>query len=169
MLQRDYEALLGRLLEREGEFRGFYVSKVSTKAIGPVIYWTMALEKVVPFVAAGYARITRGIPVYLDGKFVLADVYTYSRGLAECEYILVRVYGSWRPIETGLEAYVESVFSRYFNAYEGRARKLSLRRKRNSVVYVFKSGEELEIEIEELEKLRKELEHELGRRLLCIF
>jgi len=152
----DLEKALTEAFKREIESRGFKISRILTKSSGLTVYWAITMLKKVPFVATGYTRISRGFPVYVDGKFVLADAYTYTNEKPEAEYVLVRVYGERNLLETGLEAFAESIISKYFSKYEARTRMVNLRKVGRSILYVYRDGRRVRISPRKLRSLLKD-------------
>gem|GEM_PF-4643490 len=160
----DLERALTEALKREMENRGFKISKILTKSSGLTVYWAITMMKKVPFIATGYTRVSRGFPVYVDGKFVLADAYTYTKERPEAEYVLIRVYGEQNLVETGLEAFAESIVSKYFTKYEARTKMVKLRKIGRSILYVYRDGRRIKISPKRLESiLKNKIENDLQK------
>lgn len=160
----NLEEIIKEIFKRECENNGFKISKISTRTSGLITYWTVTMYKKIPFLATGFTRVSRGFPIYVDGKFILADVYTFYKKKIDTEYVLIRVYGDQNPIETGLKAFVESVFSKYVNKYEARTKIVHLKISKRSVSYVYVDGESAKISTSELKAmLRNHIESDLSK------
>ncbi len=160
----ELEKLLADAFRREIKNRGFKISKILTKGSGLIVYWAVTMVKKVPFVATGYTRVSKGMPLYVDGKFVLADAYTYTQEKPEAEYVLVRVYGERNLVKAGLEFFVESVLSKYVSRYEARTRLVKLMTVGRSVLYVYRDGRKVRVSPKELKLILKEkIENDLNR------